>query len=176
MSCPICYEEVSDNNITLVHLPCQHSTCSDCLNLWRIQSNDCPICRYNLNHGEILFDNITNQPRRLNMTFPSPKGTSINVTNYELNTLRRIFGNFNEICYDNVPNLSIGSKILIQSYISNCWWYGRILRIENNIIRLGDCIYNQRSNGDIYKSTPPIRDITYSNMDKFMILSQNRRY
>ena len=173
MSCPICYEDVNDN-ITLVQLPCEHSICSECLNRWIRESNDCPICRYDLSQGEILFNNITEQPRQLNMTFPSPKGTSIDTTDYELCNLRRIFGNFNYINFENIPNLEIGNRILIQNYLSNCWWYGRILRIENNKIRLRDCIYNQRSNGYIYKSTPPIRDIDYSIMDKFLVLSRNR--
>lgn len=170
MACPICFDEVSDN-ITLVQLDCQHSLCSNCLDILRNYSNSCPICRCSINQSNLSLNSISEKPRRLNMTFPSPKGTSIEVSDYELIRLKRVFGDFDPI---ELGEINIGNKILLQNYLNNCWWYGSVLSINDNRIKLGNCIYNQRSNGLIYKATPSVRNIEYSNRDKFMILSQNR--
>ena len=169
MSCPICLEDVSNSSITLEPLICGHSFCSQCIRTWSNYSNECPLCRESVITGT-LFSNISENPRRLNFKVVSPKGTSLDITDIELQTLKNIFGNLSPKSYDEFKNIDIDSKILVQNYNNNCWWYGNIVSIENNVFIIKDSIYIQRSNGYVYKSTPSVRSISYCQDDKFMII------
>lgn len=40
-SCPICYEPMAIKETT----QCGHTFCDECLGIWRMQSNSCPMCR-----------------------------------------------------------------------------------------------------------------------------------
>ena len=98
-TCPVCYE-----NRNLVTLGCSHSFCSSCLDRW---TTTCPMCRANIDSS--ILDISTNDlvledsnPRSLNISISSPKGTSLPIQDNELQILTNIFGNLIEINYCNI--------------------------------------------------------------------------
>jgi len=163
--CPICYR-----NRNLVTLTCSHSFCSECLNTWRIS---CPFCRseidssfYGIRTNNLVLEN--SNPRSLNISIISQKGTSSPILESEIELLKNIFGNFTKIDYSNLRNFD---KILFQNYNNNCWWIGKIINFDTDKITIDNSIYLQRSNGSIYNASPEVRTITVGENDTFFIIS-----
>lgn len=164
--CPICFETRN-----LSSLSCSHSFCRRCITRWRIS---CPMCRSPIEATtfDISTNNLTlkdSDPRRLNISIQSPKGTSLPIQKSELNILRRIFGNFNKIDLENINNYD---KIIFQNYKSNCWWVGIILSKTFDSITIDNSIYLQRGNGSIYNASPLIRTINIGEYDTYFILNR----
>jgi hypothetical protein len=42
INCPICYENISDNNYKTI---CNHNFHKDCFNNWLVYNQSCPLCR-----------------------------------------------------------------------------------------------------------------------------------
>ena len=113
--CPICFE--SSN---MVSLRCNHCFCQECLDRW---SASCPLCRKNILRNPISQSNFSN----IDINIESPKGTSLPICNYEKNIMREIFGSFRE---KKLEDLNLNYQILVQNYIGNCWWIGKISKID----------------------------------------------
>ncbi len=44
--CPICRESINDVNKEMLY--CSHIFCKNCINIWKLNSNKCPLCRRNI--------------------------------------------------------------------------------------------------------------------------------
>ena len=106
----------------------------------------------------------------INIKYPSPKGTSAEIKNEELNLLKEYLGEIKKIEPDELSNY-YSKTILNQCYNSNCWWIGKLGNVENNKLIFTNTIYIERANGKIYNSSPNIRHINYGNKDKFYLVS-----
>lgn len=171
--CPVCYES---NNLIPTNCGNSHSICHTCLNRWTQISSTCPMCRNNIempNSRLILGDLILldSNPVNINICIPSPKGTSLPIRPDEIDILRNIFGEFNEIYHRNIPNIEIGRKVMFQNYKDNCWWFGFLEGITDYDITFRESIYLTRHNGSIYNASPSIRTIEYSNCDKVFLIN-----
>tara|TARA_B100000161_G_scaffold265317_1_gene240981 strand:- start:315 stop:707 length:393 start_codon:yes stop_codon:yes gene_type:complete len=130
------------------------------------------MCRANIDSS--ILDISTNDlvledsnPRSLNISISSPKGTSLPIQDNELQILTNIFGNLIEINY---CNINLCDKVVFQNYKNNCWWIGKVLNREPNRIKIDKSIYLERGSGNIYKSSPEIRSIEIDSEDTFFIL------
>ena len=170
-TCPICY-----SNRYLVSLNCQHQICRSCLATWLPINSNCPMCRADVesvySSNLTISDLVNSQVYQLDINIDSPKGTSKPITYQEMEILTRLFGNANPISFKNYPNLSVGSKIMLQNYNNNCWFFGIIRQINNNSVKIGDCIYLQRCDGSIYNTSPSKRQINYSENDSIFLISR----
>ena len=163
-TCPICYE-----NRNLINLNCSHSFCSQCINRWR---TTCPLCRATISSScfGISTNNLVledSNPRRLNISISSPKGTSLPIERSELEILTSIFGNFSKTELNLINNFD---KIIFQNYLNNCWWIGNVLSLNNDNITIDNSIYLQRNDGLIYNASPMTRTIKVGERDTFFIV------
>ena len=119
----------------------------------------------------VLVDSI---PKYTNINIDSPKGISSMITLREKKILTRIFGKFVNINFDDLYYLNRGTKIMIQSYIGNCWWVGFInnagVNIHDNEITLENAVFIERRHGRIYNATPSTRQIPIDIYDIFFII------
>lgn len=171
--CPVCRE-----NVTLLNLPCSHGICRSCLTSWLdVGGTSCPTCRAEidqsfLTHNFSLLDLVNSEIHYLNISIPSPKGTSAPVTSDELSKIGELFGTVSKISYKNFPNLSVGINIMFQMYKSNCWFFGTISRVVDGTIDINNCIFVQRSDGSIYNTSPSHRNIQYESRDSIYLISR----
>lgn len=170
-TCPICYR-----NTHLESLGCQHQICRSCLTRWLPINANCPMCRAEVDTSLYPSLDISNlidsKIYHLNISIDSPKGTSNPITYQEMEILTQLFGNPHAIIFRNYPNLTIGSKIMIQYYNSNCWFIGIIQTIDNRSVEIENCIHLQRCDGAIYNTTPSKRQINYSENDSIFLISR----
>jgi hypothetical protein len=119
----------------------------------------------------VLVDSI---PKYININVDSPKGVSSVITLREKKILTSIFGKFVNINFDDLYYLNRGTKIMIQSYIGNCWWVGFInhagLNMHYNEITLKNAVFIERRHGRIYNATPLTRHISLGIYDIFFII------
>ena len=145
MSCCICMLNNSNTN-----LGCNHSFCYDCISNWRQRNNTCPICRQIIRYRESDYlMSLGDKIKYTGITEYSQKGTSKELTLNETNILKNIFGNFIRFSKE---NLIIGDKILFQKYRDNCWFYGKIINLDN--LEIDDSVFICRNSGKIFKTSP----------------------
>lgn len=106
----------------------------------------------------------------INIRYPSPKGTSIEIKIDELNLLKEYLGEIKKIEPDELSNC-YNDTILNQCYNSNCWWIGKLVNVENDKLTIVNAIYIGRNNGKIYNASPNVRNINYGNKDTFYLVS-----
>lgn len=153
--CPICFE--SSN---MVSLRCNHSFCQICLDRWL---SSCPLCRENILRNPISQSDFSN----IDINIESPKGTSLPISNYEKNIIREIFGSFRN---KTLEQLSLTNNILVQNYIGNCWWVGKISKIEGNFLDLENTVFIKRNSGAMFNASPSTRTIEIMDRDSLYVL------
>ena len=119
-------------------------------------------------HNNLILENSI--PKHINIRVNSAKGVSNAITQKEIDVLTEIFGYFDMIHFHNLHYLNTCTKIIIQDYISNCWWIGILNNIDGNKIVLDSTIYIQRSNGKIYNTSPSTRQVICNIFDSFFII------
>ena len=170
--CPVCHE-----NVPHLILSCSHGICRSCLVQWLNHGGtNCPLCRAIinpnvLNQNFILSNLFDSRTHYLDISISSPKGTSLPVTDYELSKIEELFGQASKIDNKNFNNLDNGSKIMLQMYKSNCWYFGTINSIDGKIIRINNCIILQRCDGSMYNTSPTYRNIQFENSDSIYLIS-----
>ena len=171
-TCTICMES---NH--LVPLVCSHQFCQRCLDRWRTVSTSCPLCRCEIieqTRSELIRNGLElhdSETKTINISVPSPKGTSLPISNEEYDLIRDIFGDFsNRIYYLNIQNLDSGTKIMFQNYKNNSWWFGIIENVTDEKIIIRNSIFLQRYDGTIYNSSPSTRELDYDNNDHIHII------
>lgn len=50
-TCTICYDTYEQNN-KIIKLPCEHYFHSECIKRWFVESNNCPLCKFNIEGKE----------------------------------------------------------------------------------------------------------------------------
>lgn len=53
MECAVCFEEIKSDALTVA---CGHKFHSCCMKTWKQHSKTCPLCRYDLDVGEDMFE------------------------------------------------------------------------------------------------------------------------
>ena len=162
-----------------VELNCLHSFCMDCIITWSRVQNTCPLCRNTFNLPNYLISGslegminrlglFDSNVKNINIIYPSEKGTSKPITNNELNLLKSYLGQISVITYNYlISHLLSGNIILIQNFVSNCWWIGKFISVDNNKIVMDNSIYIQRNSGKIYNASPSRRSIPIGDNDTF---------
>ena len=118
----------------------------------------------------VLVDSI---PRYTNIRVPTQLSDTISLS--ERRRLSRIFGEFVPINYDDLYDLTTGTKIMIKYHINNSWWVGFINQASSDIYNFEMTIDNgvvlNRETGMIYNTYPSTREVTFDSYDSLFIIN-----
>ena len=115
----------------------------------------------NLIDSDFLLSLSKNDVKYLKLNIVSLKDTSPLPLPDELKLQKKIFGNFKKTC---IRNLKISNYILIQKYRDNCWFYGKVVIIDDTLIKI-----NRRS-GSIFKTSPTLQHLDISENDTIYMI------